>query len=435
MATPHKHRHINSYTVEFKILVVDWLRKNDKNVSKTAREFDIDRKRVREWDQNYDKLLENKVGRSAKKCKIGCGRKPLSSDLDMKLFEFLEEERLEGRPVSNDLLRVRALQIAGGLRIDGTFTASSGWIARWKRRFGVGIRCGTNSSQYVPADYADKLLTFRKSIISIRKNKNISPSSIVNMDQRMCRFDMPLSRTNSKKGEKTVRIKTTRAEKKGFTVALAAAADGKKLPAVIIFKEKGGALGVKSKLKVPANVRVRASTNGWMTAPEYHHWLITVFRKTDERRLLIVDSYRSHTTKESIDMVKSECNAEVVIIPGGCTSVAQPMDKYINRPFKQLVRDHWQEWMRQDRPKTPSGNLKQPDVIDWVSQAWSSIKKETLVHSSVASPMQDDLVSSDIPDVEGEEEESEGPLIEDSSDIDGMGEPFSDENPFSDSEE
>lgn len=85
--------------------------------------------RVREWDKNYDKLLENKVGRSAKKCKIGCGRRPLSSDLDMKLFEFMEEERSERRPVSNKLLRVRALQIAGGLQIEGTFTASTGWIA------------------------------------------------------------------------------------------------------------------------------------------------------------------------------------------------------------------------------------------------------------------------------------------------------------------
>ena len=81
MAASHTHRHINSYTVEFKMLVVDWLRKNDRNVSKTAREFEVDRKRVREWDKNYDKLVENKVGRCAKKRKIGCGRKPLSFEV------------------------------------------------------------------------------------------------------------------------------------------------------------------------------------------------------------------------------------------------------------------------------------------------------------------------------------------------------------------
>ena len=68
--------------------------------------------------------------------------------------------------------------------------------------------------------------------------------------------------------------------------------------------------------------------------------------------------------------------------------------------------------MRQDQPKTPSGNLKQPtrqDVIDWVSQTWSSIKKDTLMHSFLVCGIsnalhvdgsQDDLVSSDIPNIE-----------------------------------
>ena len=102
------------------------------------------------------------------------------------------------------------------------------------------MRCGTNSAQKVPADYTDQLHHFQKSVIAVRKAKNIDPPQIINMDQTMCRFDMLPKRTNIKKGAKTVRIKTTRAEKKGFTVALAAMADGTKLPAVIIFKERSG---------------------------------------------------------------------------------------------------------------------------------------------------------------------------------------------------
>ena len=52
---------------------------------------------------------------------------------------------------------------------------------------------------------------------------------------------------------------------------------------------------------------------------------------------------------------------------------------------------------------------------------------------------QDDLMSSDIPNIEDEDEESEGPVVIDeeeySSDVDGMGEPFSDVDPFSDDEQ
>ena len=59
----------------------------------------------------------------------------------------------------------------------------------------------------------------------------------------MCCFDMPSNvPTPRKELCKTVQINTTRAEKKGFTVALAAMADGTKLPAVIVFKGRGGVL-------------------------------------------------------------------------------------------------------------------------------------------------------------------------------------------------
>ena len=84
------------------------------------------------------------------------------------------------------------------------------------RRYNIGMRAGTNSAQKVPSDYADLLHTFRKTIIIARKTHKIEPLDIVNMDQTMCRFDMPPSRTNNKKGEKTIHIKTTRAEKKGL---------------------------------------------------------------------------------------------------------------------------------------------------------------------------------------------------------------------------
>ena len=85
-------------------------------------------------------------------------------------------------------------------------------------------------------------------------------------------------------GEQTIRIKITRAEKKAFTVALAATASGKKLPAVIMFKEHGGSLGVRVRrsLRIPPNVRVRASTNGWMTAEEYQHWLVHIYGKESQ---------------------------------------------------------------------------------------------------------------------------------------------------------
>ena len=434
---PSTRRH--SYDVDFKLMIVQWHRRNGSNVSRTAREFHVDRKRVRDWEGRYESLLQHNRGKEKKRRRIGSGRVPLSSELDQKVFEFLEEERSEGVPVSNKQLKARALQIAGGLGLSG-FHASEGWLRRWKRRFGVGYRCFTNTSQKVPKDYEEKLQQFRKSIITIRKAKDIPPSRIINMDQTMCRFDMPPRGTNDKIGKKTIRGKTTKAEKKGFTVALAATASGEKLPAAILFKEKNGVLGkrVKSKLTIPGNVCVRASANGWMTREEYHHWLTHVYKAEDESRLLVVDSYKPHISDESREIVVSECNSSLVIIPGGCTSIAQPMDRSVNKPFKDSMRESWTSWMKLDRATTRMGNLKQPtrqDVINWVSKAWASIKVETLTKSFLSCGIsnaldgsEDDCVNSDIPplDISELDEEEDEEEVED-DDVDNMGNPFSDD--------
>ena len=92
------------------------------------------------------------------------------------------------------------------------------------------------------------------------------------MDQIMCRFDTIPSRTNDIQGTRQIRITHTGANRKGFTVALAAKGNGEKLPALIIFKNKNGELGprVRAQLRIPSNVMVKASPNGWMTAAFYH---------------------------------------------------------------------------------------------------------------------------------------------------------------------
>ena len=76
-------------------------------------------------------------------------------------------------------------------------TSCIGSSSRWKQRYNVGVRAGTNNAQKIPEDYADLLHTFRKSVITTRKAENIGPADIVNMDQIMCRFDMPPSHTNT----------------------------------------------------------------------------------------------------------------------------------------------------------------------------------------------------------------------------------------------
>ena len=184
---------------------------------------------------------------------------------------------------------------------------------------------------------------------------------------------------------------------------------------------------------------MRATTNGWQTKEEYQWWLRSIYGKEDHCRLLVVDQYRPHQNSDNIELAKSDCNAEVVLIPGGCTSLAQPMDRCVNKPFKEAIRQSWEEWMRMPRALTKQGNLKQPtrqDVIGWVSKAWRGIRVDLLVKSFLVCGIsnslddsQDDLVCDKVPAVDAssidtlaDEEDSEDTEDADADDFD----PFND---------
>ena len=59
------------------------------------------------------------------------------------------------------------------------------------------------------------------------------------MNQTRVQFDMPTSRTNERKRSKSVKIKTTGSDRRGFTVSLGAFANGDKMNAWVIFKVSG----------------------------------------------------------------------------------------------------------------------------------------------------------------------------------------------------
>ena len=391
-----------SFTNDFKLELVKWYHENGENAHATARHFKVDRRSVRRWIEKEDEFMKLH-GRKKTMRHVSHKRRSLSRELDSAVYDFLMEERTHGRPVSNKALRTKAVELMSTeYEVPSTFKASPMWLKRWKKQYNISMRCSTNNAQKVPEEYEDTLRCFRESVIRAHLAHNLIPSRIINMDQTMCRYDTVPSRTNEVKGKHTVRIASTKAAKKGYTVALAAKGNGEKLPALIIFKERGGQLGprVQQSLVIPSNVQVTASTNGWMTASLYHWWLRHIYQPAidDKHHLLLVDNYRPHMTEESKSIVVDECNSEVIFIPPGCTPLVQPMDVSINRPFKSKMQSQWATWFRDHRAVTPRGNLKQPtrqNAIDWVSAAWAGIPAEMIKESFVLCGITADINGAD----------------------------------------
>ena len=133
----------------------------------------------------------------------------------------------------------------------------------------------------------------------------------------------------------------------------------------------------------------------------------------NEQLLLVRDSFRAHLTDE----VKAElnrCKIDVAVIPGGLTPVLQPLDKCLNKPFKDNVRRKYLALMISGLfDYTPAGKKKAPSrnlVLRWVHEAWREILVEIIAKSfktcgipnSLDGTEDDQLYTEEVQEIDGE---------------------------------
>ena len=83
--------------------------------------------------------------------------------------------------------------------------------------------------------------------------------------------------------------------------------------------------------------------------------------------LLFLDSYGVHKMG-SVNRAINELGCKVIIIPPGCTGLTQPVDVGYNKPFKNLVRDKYENWMvmgSQDLTVPP----RRVNVAQWIVES------------------------------------------------------------------
>ena len=92
--------------------------------------------------------------------------------------------------------------------------------------------------------------------------------------------------------------------------------------------------------------------------------------------LLFLDSYGVHKMG-SVQRTINDLGVEVVIIPPGCTGITQPVDVGYNKPFKNLVRDKYKDWMINDSEDLTKAPCR-VDVAHWIVQAEKEMSVDTL---------------------------------------------------------
>ena len=139
--------------------------------------------------------------------------------------------------------------------------------------------------------------------------------------------------------------------------------------------------------QVPSGVIVWFQENAWMDANLMIKY-IDYFNSNRSRAptMLVYDSFRGHL-EESVKKKFHDSNIDLAVISGGLTSICQPLDVAINKPFKDNLRKEWHLWMANGGAgKTAAGNLrraKYSDVCNWVKRSWENISSEIIINSFV----------------------------------------------------
>ena len=370
--------------MDTKLAALDYLKHH--SVERTAKEFKVDTKQIRNWRKSEDEIrqLHSSTSRAEKRQRLeGGGRKVAHQELEERLKRWIIGKRELRERVSRKKIQREAMKLFSEMvevhEDKPSFTASDGWLAKFLKRNGFTLRARTTICSKTPSDCAEKVVRFLLFLRKIRQQ--YSDSSIFVMDETPVWLEPVGTTTVEVKGAKQVPIKTTGHEKVRFTVILTARADGTKCKPYVLIPRRRPILELENLRGLVFNYSGQSWMNDELTA-DYLHKVIGRF--AFGKRLLVWDSFRCHLSQNTKNVLRT-MNLHTAVIPGGCTSLIQAPDVSWNKSFKCSIQKSYEEWMENGSHSfTKNGNLRPPSLLDfarWIDEAWQKIPLDQIRNS------------------------------------------------------
>lgn len=109
-----------------------------------ARKFKVDGKRIREWRQNRELIIEACKNGIEKHRLKGAGRKVAHQAMEEELIRWYQEQKSNGLLVSRRSVMEKAKILYDDMCDDetkkGQFFASAGWLQKFQQRYGLSFR-------------------------------------------------------------------------------------------------------------------------------------------------------------------------------------------------------------------------------------------------------------------------------------------------------
>ena len=331
------------------------------------------------------------AGPSISRVKRKTMKKSEHETLSEALYIWFIQQREKGIPILGSFLKGKALQFYNQMenncsQTEETFTASEGWLFRWKRRYNIRqlTICGERLSA---ENKLTELQKFKKRFHKMIERKALGGDQIYNCDETGLYYRMLPLKTLASIEEKSA--PGYKKSKDRVTVLACSNVTGThKMDLVVIGKSKNPRAfkNIKDKSLLPVDYRSQKSA--WMNGAIFEDWFRNKFvpgvekflesKGLPRKAVLVIDNAPSHPSNLEDGDIK------VCFFPPNVTSISQPMDQGVLECLKRRYRHKLLSCILSDDNINLLEKLKQVDMLDvvrWIANAWSEVQPITIVKS------------------------------------------------------
>ena len=338
------------------------------------------------WIKNFKK--EGYVGLIDKRQRNG---REHSSEFDEYILNEFKKRRDRGLLVNGVLIQAIAMQGPHYLKA-ADFRASNGWLYRFLKRNKITRRRTTHRTMAVIDNLNREIRSYFSTIETL---KDYAEDIIfVNFDETPLPYDLSSNYTYHFAGEKDVPFLSHPQSKTQATATLCIASNGDILPPLLTFVY---AYQGKSARKFPRKYEkyqnitnphfVRFSDSGfnkdWILQDYVEKVILAWKSRQNKEVVLIIDQAKCHMSHDFIHYLDT-LKMTYIFIPSGYTSVLQPLDVVINKPFKDEMRASYLVWLEAQVANITVRQVLPPNednIMDWVAKALVALTTNMVTES------------------------------------------------------
>ena len=305
-----------------------------------------------------------------------------------EILNWIFEHREQGVCITVNAVVVHACSLSHEFAIK-TWKVKARSVSRFLKKWGYVHRLGTHKSQTDPSLVQDEAREWMAMIVPTLVGPERDPNFILNMDQTPVKFENTSKGTLEKTGTKTITILATDADKRRCTAAITITASGIQLPNMVIFRGTATGRIARTELSTyPAGAVYATQAKAWMDARCMEIWVSEVLAPyvatapAHITPIIFLDSYRCHMMPTVVSKME-DLGVEVQHIPGGCTSLCQPVDVGFNKPFKSRMTNLWNDFMV--NTGLVNGKIVCPEriqVATWIKNASDMLEGHTALRNA-----------------------------------------------------